>query len=277
MAMATAAAGTPSQVGLVLRFAPAYAALADLVTGGSLGRPLAAVLRDDQYWPIQGQYGSTWRGDVALAGGGTLLEHSIHDLDVLRWVLGDVASVSGRTVELGAHPGVEDVAVATLVFASGAVATLTSVWHQVLTRPSNRWLEVLCEEGVVHVVREWAGPLTVTTSRGTESVDCPAPAWVADLTVEDRWRGAVAAYAPQARAFLTAVATGERARSGACGGGGRPPAGRRRLPVGRRRRAAVRPLSDGPPARRSVRVGKTRPGRVADARPTWNDRGYALN
>jgi predicted dehydrogenase len=116
--------------------------------------------------------------------------------------------VNGRTVELGAHAGVEDVAVATLVFASGAVATLTSVWHQVLSRPSNRRLEVLCEDGMVEVVPEWAGPLTVTTTRGAEAVACPPPAWLAGLEVEDRWRGAVAAYAPQAHAFLTAVATG---------------------------------------------------------------------
>ena len=207
-AMAQAAAGIPNQVGLVLRHAPAYAALAAVVAGGSLGRPLAAVFRDDQYWPIQGQYGSTWRGDVAQAGGGTLIEHSIHDLDVLGWLLGEAVSVSGRTVELGAHPGVEDVAVGTLVFASGAVATLTSVWHQVLSRSSNRWLEVLCEHGVVSVVREWAGPLTVTTSRGAETVDCPPPAWLAGLPVEERWQGAVAAYAPQALAFLTAVGSG---------------------------------------------------------------------
>ena len=208
-AMEAAVAGIPSQVGLVLRFAPAYAALAGLVAAGSLGRPLAAILRDDQYWPIQGQYGSTWRGDAAMAGGGTLLEHSIHDLDVLAWLLGPAERVSGRTVELGAHPGVEDVAVATLAFASGAVATLTSVWHQVLSRPSNRWLEVLCEHGVVNVVHEWAGPLTVTTSGGAETVACPPPAWVAELRVEDPWWGAVAAYAPQALAFLTALAAGD--------------------------------------------------------------------
>src|SRR4029453_15286381 len=80
-------ARVPHQVGLVLRHAPVFRAAAELVAEGRYGRPLATVFRDDQYCPIQGFYASTWRADVTKAGGGTLLEHSIHDVDVLRWVL----------------------------------------------------------------------------------------------------------------------------------------------------------------------------------------------
>src|SRR6202011_4848622 len=64
---AVAAAGTPAQSGLVLRSAPVFRALRDLVASGTLGRPMAAVFRDDQYFPIQGTYGSKWRADVAQA------------------------------------------------------------------------------------------------------------------------------------------------------------------------------------------------------------------
>ena len=66
----------------MLRTSPVYRALPSWSPSGRYGRPLAVVFRDDQYFPIQGQYGSTWRTDVAVAGGGTLIEHSIHDLDV---------------------------------------------------------------------------------------------------------------------------------------------------------------------------------------------------
>src|SRR3712207_8553561 len=55
-----------------------------------------SVFRDDQFFPNQGHYASTWRADVEVAGGGTLLEHSIHDLDVLRWLLGDAERVRDR-------------------------------------------------------------------------------------------------------------------------------------------------------------------------------------
>ncbi len=63
------------------------------------GRPLATAFRDDQYFPIQGMYGSTWRKDVEHAGGGTLIEHSIHDIDVLHWLLGEPV-VGERTYRL---------------------------------------------------------------------------------------------------------------------------------------------------------------------------------
>ena len=67
---------------------------------------MATVLRDDQYFPIQGFYGSTWRKDVTQAGGGTLIEHSIHDVDVLRWLLDD-DYVSGDHASLARHSGGE--------------------------------------------------------------------------------------------------------------------------------------------------------------------------
>ena len=81
----------------MLRHAPVFRNVAEIVHSGRYGKPMALVLRDDQYFPIQGMYGSTWRSDVDKAGGGTLIEHSIHDLDVINWVLGP-----GR-VRLGAH------------------------------------------------------------------------------------------------------------------------------------------------------------------------------
>jgi predicted dehydrogenase len=206
MAAAVALAGVPAQVGLVLRTSPPYRALVDLVGSGRLGRPLAVVFRDDQYFPTRGQYGSRWRADVSVAGGGTLIEHSIHDLDVLRWLLGEATSVSARTANFAGHPGIEDVAVATLAFASGATASLVSVWHQVLARPSTRWLEVLCEHGVVAASDEYLAPLHLTTDAGLEEIAVAAAPWTAELRSDDRWRAALTVYAPQSRSFLDAVA-----------------------------------------------------------------------
>jgi UDP-N-acetyl-2-amino-2-deoxyglucuronate dehydrogenase len=208
VAAAVARRGVPAQVGLVLRTSPAYRALVDLVGSGRLGRPQAVVFRDDQYFPTQGQYGSSWRADVAVAGGGTLIEHSIHDLDVLRWLLGEATSVSARTANFAGHPGIEDVAVATVGFASGATASLVSVWHQVLARPSTRWLEVLCEHGVVAAPDEHLAPLRLVTDAGLEEVAVAPPPWTAELPADDRWRSALTIYAPQSLAFLEAVAAG---------------------------------------------------------------------
>lgn len=208
-AMAAAVAAVPSQVGLVLRTSPAYSALVELVQSGDLGRPMTAVFRDDQYLPNQGQYASSWRADVTIAGGGTLLEHSIHDLDVLRWLLGEVVSVSARTANFAGHPGIEDLAVATLVFESGAVATLTSAWHQILTRPSTRSLEVICERGIASVPSdEYEGPLHLLADAGNHVRTVERPQWVSDLPIDEPWLRYAGAYAPQALEFLAAVAEG---------------------------------------------------------------------
>ena len=159
MVAAVEAAGVVNQVGLVLRFLPSFRWLRHLVHDEQAGRVLAVVFRDDQYIPDQGVYGSTWRVDAARAGRGTLLEHSIHDVDILLWAFGPVSGVSGTVREVHGHPRIDDVAVARLDFASGAVGTLTSVWHDVLERPSLRRVEVFCERLYVALEGDFAGPV----------------------------------------------------------------------------------------------------------------------
>ena len=192
----------PHQVGLVLRWSPVFEAIADAVASGRYGAPQAAILRDDQYFPIQGMYGSTWRGDVERAGGGTLIEHSIHDIDVLRWVLGDPARISGHTTERFGHAGIEDIATVTMTYDNGAQASLVSVWHQILSRGSGRRLEVFCEEAYLHTADDYLGPLTIETSESSVEVLGSMPSWADQLAVPEVYEKAVAHYASANKAFL---------------------------------------------------------------------------
>jgi predicted dehydrogenase len=209
---AVAAGGAASQSGLVLRSAPVFRALRDLVEAGTMGAPMAGVFRDDQYFPIQGTYASQWRADVSQAGGGCLIEHSIHDLDILRYCFGDVDSVVARTANHAGHRGVEDLAAVTLSMASGFEAQLTSVWHDIMSRGSTRRLEVFFRQGMVWLDDEFRGPLHLQTSEGTEVRACPSPPWVDALPLADDEVGlAVRAYVEADRAFIDAVT------------GGRPP------------------------------------------------------
>ena len=120
---------------------------------------MSVVFRDDQFIPIRGFYGSSWRGDRDKAGAGTLIEHSIHDLDMLTYLLGDVASVACQTASFHDLPGIEDVAVATLAFRSGATGSLTSLWHDVDERGSLRRVEVFCERAWICLENDWYGPV----------------------------------------------------------------------------------------------------------------------
>ncbi|HSL57003.1 MAG TPA: Gfo/Idh/MocA family oxidoreductase [Acidimicrobiales bacterium] len=198
-------AGTTHQVGLILRSSPAYTLVRQLVASEELGRPMTVVFRDDQFLPVRGHYGSSWRGDVDKAGAGTLLEHSIHDVDLLEWILGPVSSVGARSREVHGIAGIEDVLVASAAFESGVVATLTSVWHDVLSRGSSRRLEVFFERGLVVVEgHDWFGPVSVL--RGDADA---TPEVLADdaLVAEVERRGAELSN-PDGR-FVTAAAAHE--------------------------------------------------------------------
>ena len=202
-------AGVPSQSGLVLRSAPVFRTLRGLVVGGTLGAPMAAVFRDDQYFPVRGTYASQWRADVEQAGGGCLIEHSIHDVDILRFCFGEVDALSARTANHAGHRGVEDLAGVSLHFDSGLQAQLTSVWHDIMSRGSTRRVEVFCREGMVWLDDEFRGPLHIQTSDDTEIRPCPSPEWVDHLPLADDEIGlALKAYVEADRAFIDAVVTG---------------------------------------------------------------------
>jgi predicted dehydrogenase len=172
MVDAVRTAGLVNQCGLVLRWSPAFVVAAALAREVAAGAVMAVVLRDDQYLPVQGRYASTWRGDAARAGGGVLLEHSVHDLDLLELLLGaPVTKVSAHTSNRHGVPGIEDLAAVTLATADGAAATLTTVWHDNTARESNRHLEVLCERRMITVSGDdWFGPVRYQDPDGVAHV-----------------------------------------------------------------------------------------------------------
>ncbi len=216
MAHAAGSARLTSQVGLVLRRSPVFVALRNLVSRGEHGRLMAVSFRDDQFFPVQGHYASTWRSQVGEAGGGTVIEHSIHDLDVLAWCLeegaGAVRAVSAVTGNLAGYEGIEDQAVATLSFEEGPFASLVSVWHQILTRPSTRRVEAIFEKAIIWFDHDFAGSVHVLTERGEQVIEASAPQWVTGLPLPTGDIGlAIRMYAEQDRAFLEMVAAGEPA------------------------------------------------------------------
>lgn len=162
------AAGVVSQVGLVLRHSPAFRWLQDEVAGGAHGAPMSMVFRDDQFIPVQGMYASDWRGDPARAGSGALLEHSIHDLDLIEWIMGPIVDVSCRTAHHHGIDGIEDQASVLLTAESGAHALLSSTWHDIHSRPSLRSMEVFCRDAHFTVEGDWTGPVRRQSADGHE-------------------------------------------------------------------------------------------------------------
>jgi predicted dehydrogenase len=163
MADMVRSAGVLAQVGLVLRYSPVFVEMKAMLEGdeplGDAGRPMAVIFRDDQCFPIGGIYGSQWRADLAQVGGGTIIEHSIHDLDLLRWMFGEVASVTAHNSYFAGKTGIEDVSSVLLTFANGATATLQSIWHDIGTRNSQRYVEIFCQRGWLRTTEDFIGPV----------------------------------------------------------------------------------------------------------------------
>jgi predicted dehydrogenase len=150
-----AASGLTAQVGFHSRFHPLINELVRLTASGELGAPMGYTLRDDQYWPtgdvVPGH--SSWRSQRAHAGGGALIEHSIHSADILSWLFGPATNVYARTRNVFGYD-VEDTAVCTIEHNSGVVGTLISIFNGVRGREERR-LEVFFERGAVEVTTDF--------------------------------------------------------------------------------------------------------------------------
>lgn len=107
------------------RFDPASRAVDEARRAGRFGR-LTSAVASVSWWRSQGYYDSgAWRGTWAMDGGGAVMNQGVHTVDLLLWFLGRPVEISARTALL-AHDGleIEDTAVATVTFESGALAVL---------------------------------------------------------------------------------------------------------------------------------------------------------
>jgi UDP-N-acetyl-2-amino-2-deoxyglucuronate dehydrogenase len=170
MAAAVKRAGVKSQIGLVLRFSAVYTVMRTLLSDPRAGRPVAVVFRDDQCFPIRGVHSSAWRADRTLTAGGTLIEHGVHDLDLLTWLFGSVARLRAWEHNRAGHSGVEDYMAVELEFADGLRAPVVNNWHNKVERPSNRRLEIFCDNAFIASEYDMTGDILYQLGDGPQQV-----------------------------------------------------------------------------------------------------------
>jgi len=92
--------------------------------------PIAHVQVDSAWWRGLPYYDLFWRGTWASEGGGPTLNHAIHHIDLLLWMLGEPQSVTAAMVNAWhTNSEVEDLSVALLQYPH-TIATITaSVVH----------------------------------------------------------------------------------------------------------------------------------------------------
>ena len=114
---------------------------------GLLGKPLLADARVKWYRPPEYYADSKWRGNLALDGGGALMNQGVHTVDLLLWLLGDVVRIQARTATALHAIEAEDTSVAILEFAGGALCTLQATTAAYPGYP--RRLEITGSRGTV--------------------------------------------------------------------------------------------------------------------------------
>lgn len=106
-----------------LRNAGSHRAMRDAIASGKIGKPLSARVFHAVYLPphLQG-----WRLDRPDAGGGVILDITVHDADTLRFVLGDDPAEGIAFSQRGGmgKEGLEDAVMGVLRFKSGLIAQL---------------------------------------------------------------------------------------------------------------------------------------------------------
>ena len=117
---AVRAAGVPLQVGFHRRFDPDWVAATERIRAGELGRVylFRTSLRDMR----------SPRPDFLAGSGGFFVDVTIHDLDVARWMVGEIVQVGAHGAALSdpgfADLGDIDTALVTLRFESGALGVI---------------------------------------------------------------------------------------------------------------------------------------------------------
>lgn len=166
MLAAVQRAGVKAQIGLVLRFSSIYTVMRELLRDPAHGDPMAVVFRDDQCFPIRGLHDTAWRGDRTMTAGGTLIEHGVHDLDLLTWMFGPVRRLRAWQQNRAGYPGIEDYVAVELELVSGLRAQLVNIWHDMAQRSSNRHLEVFCPRAYFASAHDMFGEIIMQRGDG---------------------------------------------------------------------------------------------------------------
>ncbi|HLK75624.1 MAG TPA: Gfo/Idh/MocA family oxidoreductase [Streptosporangiaceae bacterium] len=108
------------------RFTTPMARLKQVLDSGLAGRVLHAQV-DSHWWRGPSYYDLWWRGTWQNEGGGCTLNHAVHHVDALRWMLGRPTEIQASIANVAhGNSEVEDLSVAIMRFGSGALGQLTS-------------------------------------------------------------------------------------------------------------------------------------------------------
>jgi 1,5-anhydro-D-fructose reductase (1,5-anhydro-D-mannitol-forming) len=171
MVAACSQAGVVMAINHHLRNAATHRAVRDAVSAGRIGRPLSARVVHGGALP---KHLHGWRLKDPEAGAGAIFDLTVHDGDLLRFILSDEPeTVSALAQNSGlASPGIEDAAMIQIRFASGLMAQL----YDSFTTPYLRTMvEVNGTQGSIAALdcmsQTPGGTVVIRTAAGEKQLD----------------------------------------------------------------------------------------------------------
>jgi predicted dehydrogenase len=134
MAEAIEAAGLLFQTGYFQRGNPIHLFLREQIQAGHFGKITRVRHSNCHAGSLGGWFDTDWRwmADLGQAGVGGFGDLGTHSLDILMWLLGDVARVTATVgVATGRYGDCDEYGEGLLEFSNGAVATLAAGWVDV--------------------------------------------------------------------------------------------------------------------------------------------------
>ncbi|MGH2531721.1 MAG: Gfo/Idh/MocA family protein [Thermomicrobiales bacterium] len=140
-------AGVIFQIAFPMRFSPPAVDLRRQVRAGAVGTPLSVVATNP------GSYPGGWFGDPTLAGGGAVMDHTVHVADMLRWIFEEEIVSVYAEVSTRLHPDlpVDDCGMLMLKLSNGMPVSLDASWSRPKSWPiwGGVTMEVIGDQGVL--------------------------------------------------------------------------------------------------------------------------------
>ncbi len=150
---AVEAAGAQLMTAFPVRFSPAMRDAKAIISGGKLGKLYGCNATNQGENP---SYHRSWFADKRLAGGGAIMDHTVHVVDVLRWITGsEIVELYAEIGNLFPQKGQDVDTAGTLMFtfANGAFVGLDCSWSRPNYYPTwgNVKIDFVGERGLIAV------------------------------------------------------------------------------------------------------------------------------
>lgn len=150
MLQAAEKAGVKLQTAYVMRYHAVTSLVKDLISKGEIGRIVAMTGTNQLKWLVYG-----WFIEPSLSGGGSVMDHTVHLADLMRWYARSEAKTVYTEIGKNIHGDVkvEDNALTFVTFKNGSFGTIDGSW----SRPKGfyTWghmaMEILGTEGLIQI------------------------------------------------------------------------------------------------------------------------------